>query len=293
VHSWRAEYEAAIELATANLATLPADGALEFFGLPAPAAIYTRFWLVGSLAQVGRFAEAAKCGADLLQLAKSSQLPFAVGVAHQVIATSHVLRGDWGQARPQIEQALAVFRTNNMAIVLPGAIAICASVMAHVGEVREALTRLQEGDEFLDRQVAQGMITQHLSGAYHALARGSLVLGRLDDARRLVDRAVEFSGGRPGVMTYALHLLGDIATHNDRFDAETGEAHYRQALALAEPRGMRPVVGHCHFGLGKLYQRIGKQEEARMHLATATTMYREMDMSFYLKQAEAETGPKA
>ena len=293
VHSWRAEYEAAIELATANLATLPADGPLEFFGLPAPAAIYTRFWLVGSLAQVGRFAEAAQCGADLLELSESSQLPFAVGVAHQVIATSHVLRGDWGQARPQIEQALAVFRTNNMAIVLPGAIAICASVMAHVGEVREALTRLQEGDEFLDRQVAQGMITQHLSGAYHALARASLVLGRLDDARRLVDRAVEFSGGRPGVMTYALHLLGDIATHNDRFDAETGEAHYRQALALAEPRGMRPVVGHCHFGLGKLYQRIGKQEEARMHLATATTMYREMDMSFYLKQAEAETGPKA
>ena len=226
-------------------------------------------------------------------LPSRSQLPFAVGVAHQVIAGSHVLRGDWAQARPQIEQALAVFRTNNMAIVLPGAIAICASVMAQLGEVREALTRLQEGDELLDRQVAQGMITQHLSGAYHALARACLVLGRLDDARRLVDRAVEFSGGRPGVMTYALHLRGDIATHSDRFDAETGEAHYRQALALAEPRGMRPVVAHCHFGLGKLYQRIGKREQAREHLATATTMYREMDMSFYLKQAEAETGPRA
>ena len=87
------------------------------------------------------------------------------------MAESHVLRGDWARARPQIEPAIAVFRTRNIAIVLPGAIATSASVLAQLGEVREALTRLQEGDELLDRQVAQGMITQHLSGAYHALAR--------------------------------------------------------------------------------------------------------------------------
>ncbi len=48
----------------------------------------------------------------------------------------------------------------------------------------------------------------------------------------------------------ALHLLGDIATHADRFDAESGELDYRAALALAEPRGMRPLVAHCHLGLG-------------------------------------------
>jgi class 3 adenylate cyclase/tetratricopeptide (TPR) repeat protein len=289
VHCYRAEYPRAIELATANLAKLPADGAHEFFGLPAPPAVYSRLWLVTSFAQLGRFAEAAQCGADLLQLAESMQLPFAVGGAHGVMAASHVLRGDWTRARPLIEQAIAVFRTRNVAIVLPDVIAASAWVLAQLGEAREALTRLQEGDELLDRQVAQGKITQHLSGAYHALARACLVLGRLDDTRRLVDRAVEFSGGRPGVMTHALHLLGDIATHTDMFDAETGEAHYRQALALAEPRGMRPLVAHCHLGLSKLYQRTGRREQAREHLTTATKMYREMDMSFWLAQAEAET----
>ena len=72
------------------------------------------------------------------------------------------------------------------------------------------------------------------------------------------------------------------------FDAESGEAHYREALALAEPRGMRPLVAHCHLGLGKLYRRTGKREQAQEHLATATTMYREMDMRFWLEQAEAE-----
>ena len=51
---------------------------------------------------------------------------------------------------------------------------------------------------------------------------------------------------------------------------------------------MRPLIAHCHLGLGKLCQRTDKQEGAREHLTTAMTMYREMDMRFYLQQTEAE-----
>jgi hypothetical protein len=53
---------------------------------------------------------------------------------------------------------------------------------------------------------------------------------------------------------------------------------------------MRPLVAHCHLGLGKLYRRTGKRQEAQEHLITATTMYREMDMRFWLEQAEAIMG---
>jgi hypothetical protein len=51
---------------------------------------------------------------------------------------------------------------------------------------------------------------------------------------------------------------------------------------------MRPLVAHCHLGLGKLYRRTDKQQEAQEHLTTATTMYREMDMRFWLEQADQE-----
>jgi hypothetical protein len=47
-------------------------------------------------------------------------------------------------------------------------------------------------------------------------------------------------------------------------------------------------TGATHFGLGKLYRRTGHHEQAHEHLATATTMYREMDMRFWLEQAEKE-----
>jgi hypothetical protein len=61
-----------------------------------------------------------------------------------------------------------------------------------------------------------------------------------------------------------------------------------QAVALAEPLGMRPLVAHCHLGLGKLYHRTDKREQAQEHLATATAMYREMGMTYWLEKVEAE-----
>jgi tetratricopeptide (TPR) repeat protein len=160
-------------------------------------------------------------------------------------------------------------------------------VLAQLGEASEALNRLREGAELVERLAARGVVFLR-DWNYHALGRAGLLLGRLDEAWRLGDRAVEALPSQPGPAAHALHLLGDVATHPDRFDAERGEAHYRQALALAAPRGMRPLVAHCHLGLGKLDRRTGKRERAQEHLRTATTMYRDMDMRFWLEQSEAE-----
>jgi hypothetical protein len=77
-----------------------------------------------------------------------------------------------------------------------------------------------------------------------------------------------------------------LAAHPDQFDGESGIAHYRQALALAQSHGMRPLVAHCYLGLSKLYRRTGKPEQARENFTAATTMYREMDMDFWLEQSE-------
>jgi hypothetical protein len=62
--------------------------------------------------------------------------------------------------------------------------------------------------------------------------------------------------------------------------------HYRQALGLATPRSMRPLVARCHRGLGRLYLRRGNRERAQEHLATATTMYGEVRMTYWLCEAE-------
>lgn len=82
--------------------------------------------------------------------------------------------------------------------------------------------------------------------------------------------------------------LGEIALHGDMGAVDTGAGAYVAAIALADELGLRPLVAPCHLGLGKLYRGTGKRQEAQEHLATATMMYREMDMRFCLDQAEAE-----
>ena len=288
-HYLRGEYEQVVELATDNLAALPAEWVHEYVGLPVPASVYDRCWLVLSLAQLGRFAEAAEFEAEAIQLAEPTQRAFAVSMAHYASGTLHLLKGDWAKARSLIEQWIAVVRAGNVVLHLPWAVASSAWVLAQLGEASEALSRLQEGEQLLEHHAARGIVG-YRGWAYHALGRASLLLGRLDEAQRLGDRALESSPSHPGFAAHALHLLGDIVTHPDRFDAESGEAHYRKALALAEPRGMRPLVAHCHLGLGKLLQLTGKRDQAGEHLTTATTMYREMDMQFWLEQVDAAMG---
>jgi hypothetical protein len=49
---------------------------------------------------------------------------------------------------------------------------------------------------------------------------------------------------------------------------------------------MRPLVAHCHLGLGTLYAKTGQREQARAALSTAIAMYRAMAMTFWLPQVE-------
>jgi len=115
-----------------------------------------------------------------------------------------------------------------------------------------------------------------------------------EEARKLLDpvldRMLEAVHRYEGTVNQVMGdgIMAAINAAEGPASATVAEAHHRQGLARAETLGMRPLVAHCHFDLGKLYRRTGKRQEAQEHLAIATTMYREMDMTFWLEQAEAE-----
>ena len=96
--------------------------------------------------------------------------------------------------------------------------------------------------------------------------------------------------GERGYEAWALRLLGEIASHHARPDVATAAAHYGAAMTLASELEMRPLVAHCHLGLGRLYRRTGKPEQAQEHLTTATAMYGEMGMTYWLEKLEKD-GP--
>ena len=116
-----------------------------------------------------------------------------------------------------------------------------------------------------------------------------MLAGRLEEAHTLAEHTLALARAHQerGHQAYALRLLGEAATRSDPPDAEQAELYYRQALALAEELGMRPLQAHCHRGLGTLYATAGQQEQARVELSTAIEMYQSMAMTFWLPQTEA------
>ena len=120
------------------------------------------------------------------------------------------------------------------------------------------------------------------------LGEAYVLANRLDDAAECARRALSLArtGGQRTYEAGALWLLGEVTARRD--SAEHADGYYGDALVLAEGLGMRPLVAHCHLGFGKLYLRTSKRNQARDHLAVAMTMYRDMDMTYWLERAGAE-----
>ena len=85
-----------------------------------------------------------------------------------------------------------------------------------------------------------------------------------------------------------LLLQAELLIRRAPADLVPAVSRYEEARAAATLLGMRSVAAHCHLGLGKLYRRAGRRQEAQEHLATAMTMYLEMDMRIWLETAQAE-----
>ncbi len=121
------------------------------------------------------------------------------------------------------------------------------------------------------------------------LGMAYLWAGRLTEARSLVQQAIDVARQEksPVGEAAALYHLGAIARHGKSPQFELAEARYQQALALAEKLDMRPLIAHCHLSLGTLHFQMERQEQACTALSTAIDLYRAMDMTFWLPQAEA------
>lgn len=287
-HYYRGDYEHVIELARKNLAKLPPDWVHEYFGMSVPASIFDRAWLIMSLAELGRFADAAKYEAEVIRIAEPTEHAFTIGWAHFALTMPSFLKGDWVKARSRVGHWITMIRTGNAGIHLPWAVAASAWAMAQIGETGEAQECIAEAEPLLERHATRGIVG-HRSWAYQAVGRACLLLDRTDDALRLAECALEASRQQPGFAAHAQHLLGDIASSSRRFDPENAIGHYQEALALAQQHGMRPIAAHCHFSLGTVYRRIDNREHARENFMIATTMYRDMDMGYWLTQCDAQS----
>src|SRR5262245_60592525 len=262
---------------------LGGDRSQDRCGLTGFPAAMARGWLAWALAERGAFDEGIAHGQDGLRLAEALDHPYSWIAACWGPAHLYRLRGEIGQAVGLLERGLSFCRDSDIRVLSGTTVGHLGFVYVLSGHVSKGLPLLRQGQE--SEKQYQTLIVAHLGEA-------CLLDGRVDEAITFADRALTFARerGQRGYEAYALRLRAEIAACPNSPDSEKAEGHWRQAMALADGLGMRPLVAHCHLGLGKLYRRTGKREQAQEHLATATTMYRAMGMTYWLQQAEAETG---
>ena len=274
------DYRQAIDFVGWNVVSLEGDLIRERFGMTGLPSVLSRVYLSWSLAELGAFAEGFTKGEEGVRIAEAADQPFSLIWAFVGLGHLCLCKGDFHRSIHLLERCLGLCENWNIPTLFPTVASTLGVAYAQSGRVIEGLPLLEQAASKGGRGAVRFV---RLSEAY-------LLAGRTEDALESAQRALDLSRDHKlrGYQAYALRLLGDIAAHRDASEAVQAEGHYHEALALASELGMRPLVAHCHLGLGKLYRRTGKPEQAQEHLTTATTMYREMGMRFYLEQAEAE-----
>jgi tetratricopeptide (TPR) repeat protein len=162
--------------------------------------------------------------------------------------------------------------------------AVLGSAYALAGRVTDAVALLTQTRE---QTITTEVEFQTLCSL--PLSEAQLLAGHQAEAQAIAERALMLTRRHQerGHQAYALHLLGDIAARCEPPAIESAEAHYQHALALAGELGMRPLQAHCLRSLGTLYATTGQPEQTRAELSAAIALYRAMEMTLWLPQAEA------
>jgi tetratricopeptide (TPR) repeat protein len=280
------DYRAAIACHRWIVGTLEGDLLRERPGMAAYPAVSCRGDLAWCLAELGEFAEGTALGEEAVRLAEALNHPYSLAGACNFLGGLHLRRGQPDQAIAALERGVGLCQTWEFPQLFPQVASRLGAAYTLAGRPFDGLAILEQATE---HAASRGLMSNaSLQAAW--LSDAYLAAGRIDDAIEVAGRALDLAATRHerGPQAWVLRLAGEIAARREPGDEEGAETYHRAALALAEELGMRPLQAHCHLGLGKLYRRIGRLDEARAELATAVAMLREMGMAFWLPEAERE-----
>jgi len=264
---------------------LPGDLSRERLGLVAYPAVVARAYLARALAERGVFDAGCEHGQEAVRLGEELDHPFSLVWAYLHLGYLEGLRGHFNRAILLIERAVALSHEWNIVYETPIAMAALGHVYARSGRVEEGVSWLQRA---LAGYASAG-IGYLRAMSLAQLGEALLLVGRVEEAWDCGTRAVGLASerGERGQEAWAHHLLGEIASHQNCLDVAAAEAQYAGATVLASELGMRPLVAHCRFSLGKLHGRVGDRQ-ATEHLTTAMRLFHEMGMRFWFEMAKAE-----
>jgi tetratricopeptide (TPR) repeat protein len=275
-HQALGEYRTAIDLFTQNVDGPDAELAKRLLAVTMATYVPCASLIGYSLALLGDFERALIYGGRAIEAADAFDHPFAQAMAYTLQASTLAYRGEFAHALPWCERAVSLCEAKGVLIWLPAAHSALGWALAGAERAAEGLPYLERGATL---QEAMGLKTS-LSRHYVVWGQGLLLAGQIEEAIRVADRAIEVAEASTerGNEAEALHVRGQVAAARESPDLEGARTFFERARSLAEERGMRPLLGRCHLGLGRLFQRSGDAAKAASHLQAAAGLFGEMGM---------------
>jgi DNA-binding NtrC family response regulator/predicted ATPase len=279
-------YTRATKFARKNMALLRGDVHLERLGahgLHAEPAILPRALLLWSLGELGEFAEGQVVLEESLRIVQTINHPWSQTFLAFGEGVLRLRQGDFPRAISALERSLGLCRQWQLA-------ALFDVIAGHLGAAYTLAGRAVEAIPLVEEALARGQRHWLEPVPSLSLAEAYLRTGRTRDASQLAERALSQARqrGQRGHEAWLRWLLGEIAVQDPAVSALAIEEPYREALALATELGMRPLIAHCHRGLGESLRRTGDPAGAQEHLRTARVLYQAMNVTLWLTQLDAQ-----
>jgi tetratricopeptide (TPR) repeat protein len=249
-------------------------------------AVNVRVWLACTYCELGEFGPAARIAHESLAVAEAANDPWWLVHAYYSIGLQRLLQGDPGEAIPVLERGVQLSLNADIPISFALIAPVLGAAYGLTGRPHDGIPLLEKACDTGSSIGAGNLQSRRVCW----LGEARLLLDHVDDATRLAEQALQLARDHKESPDEARahRLLGEVAIYRNPPRADAAESHFHHGMELARKLGMRPLVAHCHLGLGKLCWHTGRRQEAQEHLGIATTMYREMDMTYWLEQADAE-----
>jgi len=280
------QYHTSIELLRQNVEGPAASVARQRSGFTIPPYVFGCGLLAWGSGLLGDFEAALTYGRRGVDEAEVSGSFHAQAAACLYLATALVSKGEFEAALPLCERGLRLSETSAISFWRAFGYSMWGWALACSGEPVQGLPHLEQG-AVLQESVGIKAIR---SVFWTRWGEGLLLNGNVQEARHVAGRGMELAvaSGERGFEAEAHYLLARTAAEGRAPEMEAAGLHYERASALAAELGMGPLLARCHLGLGTVYRRTGNRQQVKNHLTTATMMFREMDMRFWLERAEAE-----
>jgi tetratricopeptide (TPR) repeat protein len=279
------QYERQVKLHREVAQKLSGAAAFERHGLANVPSVVARGMLCWGLAELGEFQEAEGWGQQGIELDEKVKNVFSSTWLYASLGLGYLRRGKLDSAVKMLEQALALCREADV-------LASFSFTAASLGHAHLLLGHPDQAWPILEEAIGPQKVKFSAVPMIYpltALAEAYRLKGQIEKAMRTAEEALRLcrQNGERGFEAWALYYMAKIQSEYGLEQLHQSIDSYRQAIEQAMELGMRPLLAHCHMGLGQLYLKRGPSEEARSELAAAIDLYRSMDMSFWLPQAES------